>query len=69
MLLAWGFAGVMGPVFGSRVFVATGSYQYAFFGAAALALASLALLSIVRPPAPPEATVRVSGMPQPMPSR
>ncbi len=69
MLLAWGFAGVMGPVFGSRIFVATGSYQYAFFGAAALALASLALLSIVRPPAPPEETVRFSGMPQPMPSR
>ena len=68
MLLAWGFAGVMGPVFGSRIFVATGSYHYAFFGAAALALASLALLSIVRPPAPPEA-VPVSGMREPMLSR
>ncbi len=69
MLLAWGFAGVMGPVFGSRIFVATGSYQNAFFGAALLALASLALLSMVRPPSPPEETVRVTGMPAPMPSR
>jgi OFA family oxalate/formate antiporter-like MFS transporter len=69
MLLAWGFAGVMGPVFGSRIFVSTGSYQYAFFGAAVLALASLVLLSVVRPPGPPKETVRVTGMPEPVPSR
>jgi len=31
LLLAWGFAGVLGPVIGSRVFVIFGSYQYAFF--------------------------------------
>jgi MFS family permease len=51
LLLAWGFAGVLGPLIGSRVFVSTGTYQYAFFGSAALALAALVLLTIVRPPA------------------
>ncbi len=51
LLLAWGFAGVLGPVIGSRVYVSTGTYQYAFFGSAVLALAALALLGIVRPPA------------------
>jgi OFA family oxalate/formate antiporter-like MFS transporter len=50
LLLAWGFAGVMGPVLGSRVFVSTGSYQYAFFGSAGLACAALVILSIVRAP-------------------
>ena len=50
LLLAWGFAGVLGPVIGSRVFVSTGTYQYAFFGSAVLACAALGLLSIVRPP-------------------
>jgi MFS transporter, OFA family, oxalate/formate antiporter len=52
LLLAWGFAGVLGPVIGSRVFVSTGTYQYAFFGSAVLACAALGLLSIVRPPSP-----------------
>jgi len=52
LLLAWGFAGVMGPVLGSRVFVSTGTYQYAFFGSAALACAALVILSIVRAPQP-----------------
>ncbi len=51
LLLAWGFAGVMGPLIGARVFVVTGTYQYAFFGSAVLACAALALLSIVKPPA------------------
>jgi OFA family oxalate/formate antiporter-like MFS transporter len=52
LLLAWGFAGVMGPVLGSRVFVSTGAYQYAFFGSAVLACAALIILSIVRTPQP-----------------
>ena len=55
LLLAWGFAGVLGPRIGSLVFVATGSYQYAFFLAALLAGAAFAGLSLVRPqqaPAP-----------------
>jgi OFA family oxalate/formate antiporter-like MFS transporter len=50
LLMAWGFAGVLGPVIGSRVYVSTGTYQYAFFGSAVLACAALALLAIVRPP-------------------
>lgn len=52
LLLAWGFAGVMGPVLGSRVFVSTGAYQYAFFGSAGLACAALIILTIVRTPQP-----------------
>jgi MFS transporter, OFA family, oxalate/formate antiporter len=52
LLLAWGFAGVMGPVLGSRVFVSTGTYRYAFFGSAGLACAALVILSIVRAPQP-----------------
>ncbi len=55
LLMAWGFAGVLGPLIGSRVFVATGSYQTAFFGAAVFALGALGLLFVVRPPAAPEA--------------
>ncbi len=55
LLMAWGFAGVLGPVIGSRVFVATGTYQAAFFGAAVFALGALALLFVVRPPAAPQA--------------
>ena len=50
LFLAWGFAGVMGPVLGSRVFVSTGAYQYAFFGAAGLACAAFIILSLVRTP-------------------
>ena len=50
LLLAWGFAGVLGPVIGSRVYAATGSYQYAFFLSAVLAAAALVNLTIVRPP-------------------
>jgi OFA family oxalate/formate antiporter-like MFS transporter len=53
LLLAWGFAGVLGPLIGSRVFVATGSYQYAFAGAAVVAAAALTLLFTVSPPPSP----------------
>jgi OFA family oxalate/formate antiporter-like MFS transporter len=52
LFLAWGVAGVAGPVLGSRVFVSTGAYQYAFFGSAGLACAALVILSIVRTPQP-----------------
>ncbi|MBI3491781.1 MAG: OFA family MFS transporter, partial [Acidobacteria bacterium] len=51
LLLAWGTAGVLGPVIGARVFTGTGTYQYAFFGSALLALAALANLTLVRAPA------------------
>jgi OFA family oxalate/formate antiporter-like MFS transporter len=52
LFLAWGVAGVAGPVLGSRVFVSTGAYQYAFFGSAGLACAALVILSLVRTPQP-----------------
>jgi OFA family oxalate/formate antiporter-like MFS transporter len=52
LLAAWGFAGVIGPMLGARVFVSTGAYQYAFFGSAALACAALVILGIVRAPQP-----------------
>ncbi len=52
LLLAWGLAGVMGPVLGSRVFVSTGTYEYAFFGSAGLACAALVILGLVRTPQP-----------------
>jgi len=55
LLLAWGFAGILGPLIGSRVFVATGSYQDAFIGAAVVAAAALTLLVTVSPPRVPEA--------------
>ena len=47
--MAWGFAGVMGPMLGARVFVSTGAYQYAFFGSAGLACAALVILSWCEP--------------------
>ncbi len=50
LLMAWGFAGVMGPQIGARVFERMHSYEYAFFGAAGLACAALIILSIVRTP-------------------
>jgi OFA family oxalate/formate antiporter-like MFS transporter len=50
LLLAWGVAGIFGPMLGGRVFTATGSYQMAFYLAAAAALASLALLIVAKPP-------------------
>jgi OFA family oxalate/formate antiporter-like MFS transporter len=52
LFLAWGLAGVLGPVLGSRVFVSTGAYQYAFFVSAGLACAALVILSLVRAPQP-----------------
>ena len=59
LLLAWGFAGVLGPQIGSRIRVGTGTYEYAFFGSAGLALFALGLLSIVRPPKPIDEPVTV----------
>ena len=50
LLLAWGFAGVMGPQIGARVFESTHSYQYAFFGSAGLACAALLILALVKTP-------------------
>jgi OFA family oxalate/formate antiporter-like MFS transporter len=68
MLLAWGFAGVLGPMIGSRVFVATGTYQYAFFGSAVLAAGALATLTGVQAP-PPPTTTRLPEILQPLHGR
>ena len=43
LLLAWGTAGIFGPLIGGRSYGATGSYQYACYFACAAAVASLAL--------------------------
>ncbi len=55
LLLAWGVAGILGPVLGGRVYVATGEYRWAFFIAAALSLVSLAALFVAEPRRPPAA--------------
>lgn len=50
LLLAWGTAGVMGPLIGGWVFDTYKTYQYAFYAAAVASLISLALLSMAKPP-------------------
>ncbi len=52
LFLGFGIAAALGPVLGSRVFVSTGTYQYAFFAAGGLACAALVILTIVRTPQP-----------------
>jgi len=51
LLLAWGTAGVFGPLIGGQVYGSTGSYQYAFYIASAAAVGSLLLLMFAKPPA------------------
>jgi len=50
LLLAWGTAGIFGPILGGFVFDTYKSYEYAFYAAAAASLVSLALLGIARAP-------------------
>lgn len=50
LLMAWGCAGVLGPLIGARVFVATGEYRYAFFLSAVLAFVALGSLLLARSP-------------------
>jgi MFS family permease len=54
LLLAWGTAGIFGPVIGGQVFGATGSYQLAFYLASTASIASLILLFFAKPPVHPE---------------
>jgi len=49
LLLAWGFAGILGPILGGRVYVATGEYRWAFFIAAAVSLVAIASLYAANP--------------------
>lgn len=50
LLLAWGTAGIFGPLVGGWVFDTYKSYQYAFYAAAAASAISLILLSVAKPP-------------------
>jgi MFS family permease len=50
LLLAWGTAGIFGPILGGAVFDAYKSYQYAFYAGAVASIVSLVLLSIAKPP-------------------
>jgi OFA family oxalate/formate antiporter-like MFS transporter len=50
LFTAWGVAGIVGPYIAARVYQATGSYSYAFYGAAGLALIAFVSLSFARPP-------------------
>jgi OFA family oxalate/formate antiporter-like MFS transporter len=50
LLLAWGTAGLMGPLIGGWVFDTFKTYQYAFYAASVASLLSLALLSMAKPP-------------------
>lgn len=49
LLLAWGFAGILGPFLGGRVYVATGEYRWAFFIAAAVSLLAIVSLFMANP--------------------
>ena len=50
LLLAWGAAGVMGPLVGGWVFDTYKTYQYAFYAASAASVLSLLLLAVAKPP-------------------
>jgi MFS transporter, OFA family, oxalate/formate antiporter len=50
LFTAWGVAGIVGPFIAARVYQATESYSYAFYGAAALAFIAFASLSMARAP-------------------
>lgn len=50
LLLAWGVAGVLGPVIGGRVHDATGTYQMAFFSSSIITLAALGALMLAKNP-------------------
>ena len=57
LFTAWGVAGIVGPYIAARVYQATGSYSYAFYGAAGLALIAFVSLSFARPPLEARATL------------
>src|SRR5207302_2739589 len=57
LFTAWGVAGIVGPFIAARVFQATGSYSYAFYGAAGLAFIAFISLSFARPPLAAPATL------------
>ena len=54
LLMAWGTAGIFGPLVGGWVFDTYKSYQYAFYAAAGASAISLALLALAKPPSEEE---------------
>jgi len=54
---AWGVAGIVGPFIAARVYQVTGSYSYAFYGAAVLACVAFVSISMARPPLSAPATL------------
>jgi OFA family oxalate/formate antiporter-like MFS transporter len=52
LILAWGIAGVLGPMIASYVFVTRGEYRWAFFAAGAISFAAFVLLFAVKPQRP-----------------
>lgn len=52
LFTAWGAAGILGPAIAGRVYVRFGSYEYAFFTAAILALVAFGTLFLARTPPP-----------------
>jgi OFA family oxalate/formate antiporter-like MFS transporter len=50
LFTAWGAAGILGPAIAARAFVMSGSYRYAFFAAAALAIVAFVSLALAKPP-------------------
>jgi len=57
LFAAWGVAGILGPFLAARVFQMTGSYSYAFYGAAGLALVAFAAIAFARRPTAAPAAV------------
>jgi OFA family oxalate/formate antiporter-like MFS transporter len=49
LILAWGIAGVIGPIAAGRVYVAMGEYRWAFFLAGAVSLAAFVVLLLAKP--------------------
>jgi len=58
LFTAWGVAGIVGPFIAARVYQATGSYSYAFYGAAVLACVAFVSISMARPPLSAPATLQ-----------
>jgi OFA family oxalate/formate antiporter-like MFS transporter len=50
LFTAWGVAGIVGPFIGARVYQASGSYSYAFYVAAGLAIIAFGSLWLAQPP-------------------
>jgi MFS transporter, OFA family, oxalate/formate antiporter len=63
LFTAWGVAGIVGPMLGSKLRIAYNSYQVPFYAAAILALVALAAEFMARRPAVPEGGLTVKKVP------